>query len=234
LKGCIYFLPVVDNLDSCFGVLKLRKIIKERFSDVERSVLSKLQKEIGMAFLNVQKLEFLNSKSYVDELTHLYNRRYYNEHFQIEFKRAQRYGHGLSLMFIDIDNFKEINDQYGHSIGDAVLKSVSVYIRKLTRGSDICIRYGGDEFLILLPETSRDSAFEVGGKLQKSVESIPVHLNGKLDELLVSLSMGIASYPEDTIEPKMLIELADRALYEAKKTGKDQIIMARSLQNSQA
>ena len=233
LKGCIYYLPVVDNHDSCFGVLKLRKIIKETFSDIERSVLSKLQKEIGVAFLNMQKLELLNSKSYVDELTHLYNRRYYNEHFQIEFKRAQRYGHGLSLMFIDIDNFKEINDQYGHSIGDTVLKSVSGFIRKLTRGSDICIRYGGDEFLVLLPETSRDAAFEVGGKLQKSVESIPVNLNGKFDELLVSLSMGIASYPEDTIEPKMLIELADRALYEAKKTGKDQIIMARSLEDRQ-
>ena len=234
LKGCLFYLPVVDQHNTCFGVLKLRKIIKNTFSDEERSVLQKLQQEIGVAFLNVQKLELLNSKSYVDELTHLYNRRYYNEHFSVEFKRAQRYGHGLSLMFIDIDNFKEINDQYSHSVGDTVLKSVSVYIRKMTRSSDICIRYGGDEFLVLLPETSRDAAVEVATKLQKAVESIPVNFNGKLDELVVSLSMGIASYPEDTIEPKMLIELADRALYEAKKTGKDQIIIARSLLSNDA
>ncbi len=230
LKGCLYYTPVIDMNGICLGVLKLRKIIKESFSEVERAVLPKLQREIAAAYVNVKRLELLNSKSYVDDLTHLFNRRYYNEHFPIEFKRAQRYQHELSLMFVDIDNFKEINDHFGHSIGDTVLQSISNYIRKFTRSSDLCIRYGGDEFLILLPETSRLAAYEVGAKLKKAVEAIPVPLDGRLEDLVVSLSMGIASFPEDTIEPKMLIELADRALYEAKKSGKDQIILAKSLQ----
>ncbi len=232
LKGCLYYLPILDFHSNCLGVLKMRKIFKESFSDVEKSVLTQLQKEIGVAFLNSQKIELLNSKSYIDELTHLFNRRYYNEHFPIEFKRAQRYQHELSLMFVDIDNFKEINDQYGHSTGDIVLKSVSNYIRKITRGSDLCIRYGGDEFLILLPETSRQAAFEVAAKLKKAVETVLITVNGKIDELIISMSIGISSYPEDTIEPQMLIELADRALYEAKKTGKDQIVTAKTLPNS--
>lgn len=229
MKGSIYYLPILDHHGSILGVLKLRKIIKESFSEVERVVLPKLQKEIGSAYLNTQKIELLNSKSYVDELTHLYNRRYYNEHFPVEFKRAQRYQHELSLMFIDIDDFKEINDRYGHSIGDLVLKNVSNLIRKSTRSSDICIRYGGDEFLVLLPETSRQAAFEVAAKLKKAVDNISINNEGKIAELMVGLSMGIANYPEDSIEPKMLIELADRALYEAKKTGKDQIVLANTV-----
>jgi diguanylate cyclase (GGDEF)-like protein len=229
MKGSIYYLPILDQHGSTLGVLKMRKIIKESFSEVERVVLPKLQKEIGSAYLNTQKIELLNSKSYVDELTHLYNRRYYNEHFPVEFKRAQRYQHELSLMFIDIDDFKEINDRYGHSSGDLVLKSVSNLIRKYTRSSDICIRYGGDEFLVLLPETSRQAASEVAAKLKKAVDNISINTDGKIAELMVGLSMGIANYPEDSIEPKMLIELADRALYEAKKTGKDQIVLANSI-----
>jgi diguanylate cyclase (GGDEF)-like protein len=228
LKGCIYYSPILDYHGTCIGVLKLRKILKDTFTDVERTVLPKLQREIGVAYLNVQRLELLNSKSYVDELTHLYNRRYYNEHYPVEFKRAQRYQHELSLMFVDIDNFKDINDHFGHSVGDEVLKSVSNYVRKFTRSSDLCIRYGGDEFLILLPETSRMAAFEVAAKLKKEVETIPISLNGELGEFVVSLSIGIASFPEDTIEPQLLIELADKALYQAKKSGKDQIVMANS------
>ncbi len=233
IKGCLYYLPVLDNQDSCIGVVKLRKIIKETFSEVERSVLSNLSREIGISYKNVEKFELLNSKSYVDELTHLYNRRYYNEHFPIEFKRAQRYQHDLSLMFIDIDDFKEINDRYGHTIGDVVLKNVSNYIQKLTRSSDICIRYGGDEFLILLPETNRAAAFEVGLKLKKAIEDMFININAGQDNLVVSISIGIACFPEDTIEPKMLIELADRALYNAKNAGKDQIVLAKTEQNKE-
>jgi diguanylate cyclase (GGDEF)-like protein len=114
-----------------------------------------------------------------------------------------------------------------------VLRNVSQYIQKLTRGSDICIRYGGDEFLILLPETNRHSALEVGAKLKKAVDDMAVNVNGSIGNLVVSLSIGIASYPEDTIEPQMLIELADKALYEAKKKGKDRIVLAHTPQESE-
>jgi diguanylate cyclase (GGDEF)-like protein len=226
LTGSLYYLPILDQQQNCLGVLKLRKIIKEGFSDIERTVLPNLQIEIGAALLNVEKLELLNSKSYMDELTHLYNRRYYNEHFPIEFKRAQRYQHELSLMFIDIDDFKEINDTYGHFVGDIVLQKISDSIKNLTRSSDICIRYGGDEFLIVLPETSRQAASEVAAKLRSNVAAIDINLNGNTDLVELRLSMGISSYPQDTIEPNVLVELADKALYRAKSSGKDQIVLA--------
>ncbi len=232
IKGSLYYMPVLDNQGNCIGVIKLRKILKDSFSEVERSVLASLQIEIGMALQNVEKFELLNSKSYVDELTRLYNRRYYNEHFPIEFKRAQRYRHALSLMFIDIDNFKDINDQYGHSIGDLILINVGNFIQRMTRSSDICIRYGGDEFLILLPETKKEDALGVGEKLKKAVEEMSPNLDGLMDDLIVSLSLGIANFPEDTIEPQMLIELADKALYKAKKSGKDRIVLANSVHNT--
>ena len=226
LSGSLYYLPMLDQQQNCLGVLKLRKVIKEGFSDIERTVLPNLQIEIGASLLNVEKLELLNSKSYIDELTHLYNRRYYNEHFPIEFKRAQRYQHELSLMFIDIDDFKEINDTYGHFVGDLVLQKVSESIRNLTRSSDSCIRYGGDEFLVVLPETSRQAAFEVAAKLKSKVAGIDINMNGNPDLIEVGLSMGIASYPQDTIEPSTLVELADRALLRAKSSGKDRIVLA--------
>lgn len=229
MKGSLYYLPIIDIHHTPLGVLKMRKVTKEGFSEIERSVLPRLQKEIGNTYLNIQKIELLNSKSYIDELTHLYNRRYYNEHYPIEFKRAQRYQHELSVMFVDVDNFKEINDHYGHAVGDTVLKNISNLIKKYTRSSDICIRYGGDEFLIILPETSRQAALEVASKLKKAVDNIPITIDGKIDDIVIGLSIGIASYPQDSIEPHMIIEMADRALYEAKKIGKDRIVLANTL-----
>jgi diguanylate cyclase (GGDEF)-like protein len=225
LRGSIFYLPVLNQFDECIGVLKFRKILKDSFSEIERSVLQNLQNEFGSVFQNIQKIELLNSKSYLDELTQLYNRRYYNEHYPIEFKRAQRYQHELSIMFIDIDDFKNINDTYGHVVGDNILQNVATFIQNYTRSSDIGIRYGGDEFLILLPETTRESAFEVAEKLKKSVGNLTVNIDGQFDEVAINLSIGIANYPRDTIEPQMLIELADRALYKAKKAGKDRIVM---------
>ena len=109
---------------------------------------------------------------------------------------------------------------------DIVLQKISDSIKNLTRSSDICIRYGGDEFLIVLPETSRQAAFEVAAKLRSNVAAIGINLNGNTDLIELRLSMGISSYPQDTIEPNVLVELADKALYRAKSSGKDQIVLA--------
>lgn len=228
VQGSLYYLPITNKKEP-LGVVKMRKVVKEGFTEIERSVLPNLQAEITTSLFNAEQIDQLASSTYLDELTGLYNRRYYNKHFQIEFKRAQRYGHDLSVVFLDIDNFKSINDRYGHSTGDEVLCMVAEVLNKKTRGSDICIRYGGDEFIILLPETHKLAASETAEKLRRAISDLHVPPNGSS----ISISIGIASYQQDTIEPKRLIELADRALLDAKKAGKNQIAIAGTSQPSE-
>lgn len=229
VRGCIYYMPVTDGKGEVMGVLKMRKILKKSFSEIERSVLSHLKEEIGATYLKAKDMDILLAKSYVDDLTKLYNRRFFEEHYAIEFKRAQRYQHPLSLIFLDVDDFKEINDFLGHTYGDFVLKTIANLVNRLTRSSDICIRYGGDEFLVLLPETDLRAARGVADKLRKAVSEYSFQENGSDHVLEITVSMGISSYPHDTIEPDLLLEMADKALYKAKELGKNQVVLSETL-----
>lgn len=223
VHGSLYYLPISAENENYLGVLKLRKVKKNGFSDIQRSMLSNLQNVIGMAILNSQKFELLNSKSYVDELTRLYNRRYYDEQFGIEFKRAQRYQHDLSIILIDVDNFRNINQNYGDFIGDEILQQIGSLLINKTRTSDLCVRYGIDTFLLIIPETSRQAAVNVAKKLKRSLEKMINMFDGQLEDPKITVSIGIATYPRDTIEPKLLLETAKSALKKAKSSGKDQV-----------
>ncbi len=223
VQGSIYYLPLPLSKEENLGVLKLRKVSRHGFSEVERSVLTSLAEIISNSYRRALNLESLVSKSYLDELTGCYNRRYFDEHYKIEFKRAQRYQHNLSLIFIDVDDFKEINDFYGHGFGDYVLKTIGELLRRLTRISDSTIRYGGDEFLIILPETSHESALEVATKLKNAINTFPFQDSNLPNPLEITVSMGISSYPRDSIEPDVLVKIADQALYRSKEQGKNRI-----------
>ena len=160
-----------------------------------------------------------------DQLTGLYNRRYLASHLSAMFDRAFWTGRPLSIMVLDIDHFKSINDKYGHDVGDKVLQEFAGRVTRSLRGIDLACRYGGEEFLVAMPDTDCKFASVVAERLRHEVASNPFILNGGRDELTVTVSIGIATTEtgpeEDTAQ--RLIKRADEALYEAKTSGRNRV-----------
>ncbi|WP_210397730.1 sensor domain-containing diguanylate cyclase [Motiliproteus sediminis] len=154
--------------------------------------------------------------STTDGLTDLYNRRFLNKTLESELARARRYGHPLSVLMFDVDHFKKFNDTHGHDQGDRVLQSIGQTMRDVVRAVDFPCRYGGEEFLIILPDTGHDGSLVLGERLRQQVESTLV------DGLQVTISIGIATFPlADFTTYEAMIESADGALYEAKDGGRN-------------
>ncbi len=164
----------------------------------------------------------LREMSYTDHLTGLYNRRYLMELLDREFSRSRRTSHGLSLIILDVDNFKEINDQFGHGGGDTVLQDVAALFRNELRDYDTAVRFGGDEFVAVLPDTSSHTAVMVAERIRTALGGHRFH--GKLRSLRVTGSLGVALYPGITEESVGgLIREADTALYRAKSQGRNRV-----------
>ncbi len=180
--------------------------------------LQKLMKE--NARLRAENKE-LKEIARIDGLTRLYNRLFMDEYLKNEIERVERYNTCFSMLILDIDHFKRVNDTFGHQAGDAVLKFVANKILESVRSSDMVFRYGGEEFLIALPETSIEGAIATANKLREEFESTVVDEIGKS----VTVSIGVSAYKEnDSIES--LIHNVDMALYEAKKNGRNRVIVA--------
>jgi diguanylate cyclase (GGDEF)-like protein len=159
-----------------------------------------------------------------DQLTGLFNVREFHHRFDQEIDRSQRFGHMLSLLMLDVDHFKSINDRYGHPAGDAVLKQIAERIQASLRPSDLAARYGGEEFVIMLPETAADGAQALADRLCAHIRATPVVINDSLRET-VTVSMGLAVYPVDTDAADRLVAAADQALYAAKTAGRDRCML---------
>ena len=167
----------------------------------------------------------LSELSLTDELTSLYNRRYFDMKLNEEMIRAERYGHGLALIMLDVDDFKQYNDTFGHQNGDKLLKGLGRLIRERTRQSDVCFRYGGDEFAILLLECNVETAEQVADRMVKAVSNHPFENIEKLSSGKVTISCGVASHAE---HKRDFVEKADSLLLKAKEEGKDRAIGARA------
>jgi len=166
--------------------------------------------------------DLLRQLSNTDPLTLLYNRRYMSEMLEKEMQRSERKGNHLSLIMIDIDRFKQVNDQYGHQNGDQVLVTVANLSRVGLRSYDFAARYGGEEFVLILPETAHEDALTIAERLRSRVEK---HLfTGALKGLKVTVSMGVATYPTDFIASLAdLVREADEAMYRAKTAGRNRV-----------
>ncbi|QJA06026.1 diguanylate cyclase [Thermosulfurimonas marina] len=190
-------------------------------------LVKKLQEEKARAEELARKLKAANERlrqlSIRDGLTELYNHRYFQERLREEFERARRYRRALSLVILDIDHFKKVNDTYGHPVGDQVLKELARLIRQSMRTSDIPARYGGEEFTIILPETDLQGASCFGERLRKTVEQHSFEANGLT--LQITISLGVSSvFPSATqATPQRLIEVADKALYYSKTHGRNRL-----------
>lgn len=160
-----------------------------------------------------------------DPLTGLLNRRDFFERLGLEFRRSRRYGRSLSLLMIDIDDFKRVNDTHGHQVGDEVLVSTAVTLHAGVRESDLVARYGGEEFVVMLPETRREDAVALAGRLREAVGAMEIPVGAAVER--VTVSIGVAGFPADAAEDEdELVRLADSALYAAKGSGKDRVILA--------
>lgn len=181
-----------------------------------------LGNQASTALANVRLYERIERMAVTDGLTGLYNRRHFLERLSLEFNRLSRHSSSLSLLLLDIDHFKKINDTYGHPAGDDVLKGVAGIIREAIRNIDIPARYGGEEFAVLLPDTNKEGAMRMAERLRSSIGKRRFSFEGK--EIPVTASIGIATSPSDARTKEELIGKADEALYRAKGEGRNRCI----------
>lgn len=170
------------------------------------------------------KRKELEELSYTDGLTGLYNHRFMQQRLAEEFRRAQRFNDPLTCLMIDIDHFKQVNDSHGHPFGDFVLKQVAILVKENLRDIDLVTRYGGDEFLVILPKTHFTGALQVAERLWRCIGTHKFVLDGI--EHSTTLSIGLSFYPNrDVSAPEHLIAHADEALYKAKRDGRNRICL---------
>ena len=173
-----------------------------------------------------EKNRELQHLSITDSLTGLYNRMHFMEVLAGEVARSLRNGRPFTVMMIDTDYFKKYNDSFGHQAGDGLLKRMGVIFKECLRNVDCASRYGGDEFIVLLPEIEKEKAFEVAERIRGQVAA--EMRSADADGVAVTLSIGVASFPEHGDTPEAIIASADAALYHAKRTGRNRVVMASS------
>ena len=174
----------------------------------------------------LQKSEaLLREQSVRDHLTGLFNRRYIEETLERELLRAARKQLPLGIMMLDVDDFKRFNDTYGHAAGDAILRELGNLLFGHVRGEDIASRYGGDEFIIVLPDASPEVTLERAERLCEHARHLNVQFDGQALET-ITLSLGVATFPKDGLTSTALLKVVDAALYRAKHEGRDRVVMA--------
>ncbi len=199
-------LEVVAILVAAASAIFIAAYTQRRNVDMERAYSSHLE----------SLSRHLRYLAYRDFLTGLYNHRYFQEQLAHEVERAQRYGHQLSVLMLDVDRFKQVNDTYGHLMGDTLLSYVARLVSAKVRSCDVAARYGGDEFAVILPETDQEKAIAVAEKLRKAVSADRHWQGALLGNLGVGICFGVASFPDDGRTADDLLVCADRRLYSAK------------------
>ncbi len=208
------------------GILFADDFIPRDFSPAEQRALTVLSAFAANAIDHAKLHQLTKELARTDGLTGLYNYRYFHERLEDEIQRAKRYHRILSLIILDVDNFKHFNDAYGHSVGDVVLKKVAAIIKQSMRDVDLASRYGGEEFAVLLPETDTIHALAVAERIRRNIEK---QTPGSLDirgKEGARASLGIACYPWDAQDKDDLIRRADEAMYTAKAQGKNRVVIS--------
>jgi diguanylate cyclase (GGDEF)-like protein len=193
-------------------------------ADVE-ALVEQLRADLGLALNNALTHDRLQRLAAMDPLTEAYNRRFGLSRLQEEFARSVRSGGPLGVLMLDLDHFKAVNDTYGHLVGDRVLRAAAAACRRIIREGDVLIRFGGEEFLILLPGAALADLGELGERIRRAIGATVVSDGDQ--RIGVTVSVGAASFPEEGVEsPEALVELADAALYAAKAAGRDRVQLA--------
>ena len=208
------------------GVLAVSSYNLSAFDESDQEILQSVATQAAIAIDNAQHHAEVEQQAQHDSLTGALNHGYFLVRLREEVERARAYSAQLSLIMLDLDHFKEYNDSFGHTVGDAVLRRVVQVIRVNLKRGDLVGRWGGEEFVVALPRCSRRDARQVAERIRKSMEGIKIDGQGDRPFPVPTASQGIAAFPEDAKEPIALVDAADVALYQAKGRGRDQVSMA--------
>jgi diguanylate cyclase (GGDEF)-like protein len=224
LPGSSICLPMMA-LGETLGLLTLSHSQANYFSEEKTSLITTVAEQIGLALANLKLQENLRNQSVRDPLTSLFNRRYMEETLEREIYRAARNHTSLSVIMIDIDFFKLLNDTYKHDGGDAVLREVANIFQAYTRQGDVVCRYGGEEFTIILPDAGIEESYRRAEELRRMISELVVqHRNLSISS--VTISQGVAAFPEHGDTKEELLLAADTALYQAKQQGRNKVLLA--------
>jgi diguanylate cyclase (GGDEF)-like protein/PAS domain S-box-containing protein len=228
-KEPVYLCIPLFTQEKAIGLLHLRDDRKSgeavSLPDLKPQLAVTAAERIALALDNLTLRETLRLQSIRDELTGLFNRRYLDESLQREVARAKRRRSALGVMMIDVDHLKQINDTCGHDAGDALLKGVGRWLQSNTRAEDICCRYGGDEFVLILPDASLESTFARGQQIRMGIQQVKIEYPNRPSGY-ATVSIGVAGLPGHGQSRDELLAAADAALYQAKSDGRNKTVLA--------
>ncbi len=221
-EGIMFFACVPLRVGAeIMGFLALASRQEMKLDFDTAALLSLIGNNISLIAEKIRLFQGTQLLSITDDLTGLYNIRYFYDALSKEIARAKRYMRSFSLIIFDIDNFKILNDTFGHQAGDEVLRLLAAILKDAARQTDIIARYGGEEFIIILPNTPKHEAVILGNRIREKVEEYNYYVEGNM--VRITISGGIATFPEDAEDSKSLLYASDMALYNAKALGKKQV-----------
>jgi diguanylate cyclase (GGDEF)-like protein len=215
--------PVITD-DAVIALMRLSRPSKKPFTADELRFLEAVANQTALALERVKLIAFLENLSITDALTGIANRRHFEWRLSEEIERARRYKYPLSALMLDLDHFKQVNDNYGHQIGDIVLQQVAQRLRRILRRTDFLARYGGEEFIVLAPQTPADRALILAERLRQVIAESPIPVADNL-QIHITISIGVAVFPNHAQNESELIGAADSALYKAKQMGRNRVCM---------
>jgi len=224
-------LPMIAQ-GEILGVLHLQSTSPQNFNEATQQLSQTAADSVALALANLKLRESLRQQSIHDPLTGLFNRRYLEVSLERELRRAIRYQSSIGVIMIDIDHFKRFNDGFGHATGDLLLRELGAFLKRCIRGGDIACRYGGEEFLLLLPDASLETAHQRAEQVRQGVKQLHVpHQEGLVGS--ITLSLGVATFPQHGSTTETLLQFADNALYRAKRDGRDRVVVAETMEAPQ-
>lgn len=215
-------IPLLSN-QKVMGLLFLASRVNREMDFDLAALLSLVGNHVSHIIDKIRLFQETKRLSITDGLTGLFNSRHFYRYLDLEISRTKRYGSSFSLMLFDIDYFKKLNDTFGHQAGDEVLQELARILKSVSRETDVVVRYGGEEFVIILPNTSEEEAVALAERILQSVQETVITINAR-EKVKITVSGGVASFPQNASTAKGLLNAADSAMYAAKTAGRNTVV----------